>query len=332
MTGTTSELAPFVAALRIGDDGAILLDDVSVGRVSGVATEDALATALMPVVYEHAYARVFPRDDAVAAVDPADLTTALECANTSRSRAEQGWIFSGSDTGGSVLASRHGRTRRFVPGQFLAIDGVVPMPKGSALAVQIAGGSATAQPGFYYAFGEAFRDVNDLAPMVRFYWNVRIGGAVDLVAGLTTLLNRYRIPFDFKIVVRSADYTRRDNAVLYVAQHLFPAVSTILLAAYPAFAALLDQPVPLFARRLAPGLGFAEDPGNRESFGMARSRLVAQALAASRADDGFAAPLFAETLTARIAEAGLRADALWLNAGSDDQYDVPPMLSQQAIH
>lgn len=332
MTDPAIDLAAFVAALRIGDDGTILLDGVSVGRVSGATTEDALATALMPVVYEHAYARAFPKDDAIAAVEPSDLTTALERANTSRSRAEQGWIFSGSDTNGSVIATRHGRSRRFVPGQFLAVDGVMPMRKGSALTVQIAGGSTTAQTGFYYAFGEAFRDVNDLAPVVRFYWNVRLGGAVDLVTGLTTLLNRYRIPFDFKIVVGSADYVRRDNAVLYVAQHLFPAVSTILLAAYPIFAACLDEPVPLFARPLAPGLGFAEDPANRESFGMARSRLVAQALAASRTDGGFATPIFAKTLTEMIAEAGLRADALWLNAGSDDQYDVPPEPSGQTAH
>ncbi len=325
-------LAAFAEALHLGEDGTILLDSVSVGRINGPSTDDALAAALMPIVYEHAYARVFPADRAPVPVVPADLTERFDRANASRPRSERDWIFSGSDANGSVIATRHGRTRRFAPGQFLGVDGVLPLRDGCALDVRIPGGSATAQPGFYYAFGEAFRDANDLGPVVRFYWNVRIDGAVGLVGALTGLLNRYRIPFDFKIVVRAADYTRRDNAVLYVAQDLFPAVSTVILAAYPAFAAFLDDPVPLFARKLAPGLGFAEDPGNRESFGMARSRLVAQALAATRSGSTFAPAAFTLALETAIEAAGLRADAPWLNAGSDDRYDLPPAPTRQAAN
>ncbi len=329
MTEAAATLAPFVAALGLREDGAILLDDRPVGRVTGAITDEALAAALMPIVYEHAYARAYPPPEPIEVGEPGDVTTLLEHANAGRSRIEHGWVFSGSEANGSVLATRHNRTRRFAPGQFLAVDGVLPLRKGGALVVQIPGGSATAQSGFYYAFGRAFRDVNDLGPVVRFYWNVALGGAVGMMTALTALLDRYAIPFEFKIVVRSADFARRDNAVLYVAQDLFPAVSTVLMADYPAFAGFLDDTVPLFARRLAPGLGFAEDPGHRESFGMARSRLVAQALVAARRDAGFAPALFADALTVAIATAGLDAEALWLNPGSHNLYHVPPA---QAVH
>jgi hypothetical protein len=329
MIAAAEELNAFVAALGFAEDGTILLAGNPVGRLGGAAVEAAqLASALAPIVYEHAYTRSFPVPDDMPAGERRDLTAILERANTSRSRSEQGWVGTGTEGDGSVLATRHGRTRRFAPGQFMAADGVLPVRPGAPLVAYVPGGSRTAQPGFYYCFGEAFREVNDLSPLVRFYWNVQAAGAGGLVQTLTTLLNRYQIPFEFKIAVRSDDYVRRDNAVLYLSQDLFPAVSTVIMAIWPALAGFLDEPVPLFARRIAPGLGFAEDPGRGDSFGMARSRLVAGALALARAEGGFSIPLFHERFAEAVAEAGLNPDALWLNAGSTDIYAIPMLGSE----
>jgi len=330
MSDALDMLAPFVAALALDADGTIRLAGESVGRLAGPREDrPALATALAPIVYEHGYARAFPAAAADSS-DPEDFTAALARANAGRACDEAGWRAAGLDAGGGVTATRHGHTRRFAPGQFVAADGEFPIKPGAPLTVHIPVGSKVAQPGFYYCFGEASREINDLSPTVRFYWNVTRAGAERLVRTLTALLNRYRVPFEFKIAVRSQDYVRRDNAVLYIAQDLFPAVITLLTAAWPALAGLLDDDVPLFAKCVAPGLGFAEDPGNGESFGMARSRLVASALAAAHEDQGFAPTRFEAELASGIEEAGLRLDALWRNPGADDIYVFPSLTPERA--
>lgn len=329
MNDTAPMLAPFVAALALDTDGTVRLAGQPVGRLAGPRDDrTALAAALTPIVYEHGYTRPFPAP--AESGDPKDLTAALARANAGRPRDETGWVSVGLDAGGGLTATRHGRMRRFAPGQFVAADGELPVRARTPLVVHLPVGSTVAQPGFYYCFGEAHREANDLSPMVRFYWNVRRAGAERLVHALTGLLNRYHIPFEFKITVRSQDYVRRDNAVLYVAQDLFPAVITLLAAAWPGLAELLDDGVPLFTRCVAPGLGFAEDPGSGESFGMARSRLVAAALAAAWEEDGFAIARFDAELSAAIAAAGLRPDALWRNPGSDDIYVFPSFESERA--
>lgn len=42
-------------------------------------------------------------------------------------------------------------------------------------------------------------------------------------------------------------------------------------------------PVPLFTKPLAPGLGLAEDPGDRLSFGQSRCRIAAEGLVRAHA-------------------------------------------------
>src|SRR5436305_14389954 len=52
----------------------------------------------------------------------------------------------------------------------------------------------------------------------------------------------------------------------------------LLVDVYQAVKDNLKPETPLFTKRLAAGLGFAEDPGNGESFGMSRCRIVAEGL------------------------------------------------------
>lgn len=320
-------LRGFVEALTISDDGALLLAGSAIARV-GDARDDAdrLATLLAPAVYVHGYCRAYPPPPPIVS---RDITAELERANGSRARMESDWSFSARDNQGSVIATRHGRTRRLSPGQFMPRDGVLPLAPGAALVVQFPAGSRTAQPGFFYCFGDAFRDANDLAPLVRLYWHVQAEGAVPLTAALTRLLNRYRIPFEFKVAVDTAELVRRDAAVLYLSQDHYPVAATLLGAAWPLFAPHLGDDVPLFARQLAPGLGLAEDPGGGTSFGMARSELVAKALARSSDGARFAFDRFAGALDAAITEAGLRADALWCNPGSPDLYEALPLVAER---
>ncbi|HTU12259.1 MAG TPA: T3SS effector HopA1 family protein [Allosphingosinicella sp.] len=319
MTEILAPLRAFVAALRM--EGSVLRLDGKMAGVAAGAEAAKLADALTLCVYEHAYTKAYPPADAAPPGEERDLTQAIAGANTTRPRSETGWSVAESWADGSVVATRHGRTRRFGAGQFMPMNGVFPVVAGTALAVQLPAGSATRQPGFYYCFGEGFRDVHDQSPLVRLYWNLMAPGTEAFTAILTGALNRYEIPFELKVATHSAFSARRDNAVLYLARDVFPAAALALHAVLPALAGTLAPDVPLFTKALAPGVGFAEDPGgSNESFGSARSRLVATALAASRTDDGFSWDEFTRQFAEAVGAARLDMDALWLNPGSKDIY------------
>jgi HopA1 effector protein family len=327
MSAVPAELRAFVAALRLEEGGGITLAGRAAGRAwSGEPAQ--MEQALTLVVYEHAYTRPFPPPADEEDLADEDLTAIIAQANATRPRTETGWTLFESTADGSVVASRSGRTRRFAPGQFMAIDGVLPARAGTPLAVQLPAGSATRQPGFYHLFSEGFRDVNDLSPTVRLYWNVAAAGTGPFVAALTGALNRYEIPFEFKVTARAAQFVRRDNAVLYLSKDSFRAAGLAIQAAMPALAPTLRPGVPLFAKQLAEGVGFAEDPGDGESFGSSRSKLVARALLAARHEHGFPWDAFARHFAETVRAAQLDPQALWLNSGSKDCYLLPQLSPQ----
>ena len=335
------ELRAFVEALRLESTGLVLAGQ-NVGR-HGPGALARLGNELPIVVYEHLYTRGFPPppraagshlpgkpQDASAAKVSGDLTAALEAANATSARSEIDWTLMENAPDGSVIATRHGRTRRFVAGQYVVATGVAPAPPGTRLVVHIPAGSSTAQPGFYFAYGAGFRDVNDLSPVVRIYWNVTAAGAPLLLQTLTAALNRYEIPFELKAATEAESHRRRDSAVLYLGQRHYHAALLALGPKLPEIARVLEPPTPLFTKRLADGIGLAENPPGADSFGSARSRLIAEALIAARDGERFPYPAFAERFEQAIAAAKLRRNALWLNAGSEDIYDLPRTLAEAA--
>jgi hypothetical protein len=78
----------------------------------------------------------------------------------------------------------------------------------------------------------------------------------------------------------------------------------------------LQDEVPLFTYKLAPGVGFAESPVNGDSFGMARMRMVAAGLM-NAFDKQYqkTEQQLGEITTALTAE-GIKPEAPYLNDGS----------------
>ena len=116
---------------------------------------------------------------------------------------------------------------------------------------------------------------------------------------------------------------RRDNAVLYLSQDLFHAAWLALAPVLPRLGHALHPGTPLFTKQLAPGVGLAEDPCGDDSFGSARSRLVAGALADARAGEALSWTDFETRFAAAVRVAELDIDALWLNPRSKDIYAFP---------
>jgi hypothetical protein len=97
----------------------------------------------------------------------------------------------------------------------------------------------------------------------------------------------------------------------------------VLVELCPGFTEILLPTVPLFSKYLLPGLGFAEDPGNGESFGMNRCRLLAEAVCRAHASGEPSALARMAAVREVFGENGLALAAPYLNPGSRDDYPFP---------
>lgn len=78
------------------------------------------------------------------------------------------------------------------------------------------------------------------------------------MALVTEQLNREGIPFKTKVLSNPHQYLRADAGVLYVDQRDFGRLRPIIKQLYDDLRTGLNAPVPMFTKRLAPGLGLAE--------------------------------------------------------------------------
>jgi HopA1 effector protein family len=136
----------------------------------------------------------------------------------------------------------------------------------------------TSPYGHYVILGRTVHDAST-GRQVRFYWSLAPEGAAAFLREIGARLERRRIPFQAKVPVRPDGYGRTDAGVLYLGDEDVAVASDAIAAAYRALRTHLRAPVPMFARALAPGLGFAESPPTRDSFGMHRCDLIAEGLA-----------------------------------------------------
>lgn len=224
---------------------------------------------------------------------------------------------------GQVAAQRHGTTRLLWPGEYLAHDATGAPRPGTRLSLYWKREAAIWQPGFYFAFGEMVPDHSDETRFARFYWHVRAAAAPSLLEQVSAALNRFQIPFRFKFLNNSGLYGRNDAAVLYAARRHFHVVTNLLAQLHPGMQSGLGDETPLFTKLLAPGLGFAEDPGNGESFGMSRCRLLAEAVVEAFHNGQQTVAARLQATERRFRDAGVSLTAPHLNFASIDDYLWP---------
>jgi len=200
----------------------------------------------------------------------------LSRANGGRWSMQGGWrIVERRD--GCTVVSRAGLRVWASDGEIEATTDAPPRT-GAEVALRLPRESVDALPGFYVAFGE--RDVTAAGPqgLVRYYWNVSSVGAVRLTALLTRALNAREIGFRLKAISDPGAYQRADAVVLYVSRRDRALVDSVAGDVSHALRNEMGAAVPAFTLLLAPGLGFAEDPGTGESFGIHRCALLAEAI------------------------------------------------------
>jgi hypothetical protein len=287
------------------------------------------------------------------------MRDALAAANATRTRIDRDWLVTETDPTGAVTVTKRGMVRRIPLGEIVTSEapsggavagGVLAYPGVAAQHPRVglpfqgtpgvpAGSMPTAPPqpgklvaialprerpdegGFYFAFGETAASTTEGRPVVRFYWNVPADAAPELMWKLTTALNAHSVAFAFKSPPSSAAYLRRDTATLYIAKTAHDAAVPVIAEVHRAVASRLRPDVPLFAKRLRPGLGFADDPGSSESFGMSRCRLLAEGFWTAFVHGAGSQEAILEQIEMHFFMNGIDLERAYLNPFAADRYE-----------
>ena len=206
-----------------------------------------------------------------------DFMKMLSAANTTNSLLDYNWLVYAIDPTGNVYIKKNEELRWLDQSKFEFADkNQKKHTLNSYVNLKKERENTNLQPVFYHAFSnEIFpQDAN----LVRIYWNIAPEGIAKLLEKLTTILNDYQIPFQFKCLNHPSLYVRNDSAVLYLdKKHLD---ITLLLLPYiiSEVKPYLKQALPWFTKSITAGVSFAEDPGNGQSFGMSRATAIAEAI------------------------------------------------------
>ncbi len=295
-----------------------------------------LAAALTLAIYQQCFARRFNGVWPARAhhYDPdyipdAHFATRLSAANQSRTGWDPGWEICHLGAERDVQVRNGDRYRTVPPGQyaFTAGPGLLPRPS-DLVSLLVLRESTQLQPGFYFAFGETLSDQFDTVDSVRFYFHLDPEGTPELIEQLTTVLNRFQVPFEFKCQKYRENYDRLDAAVLYIARRDFDLTYRLVMELASGMRRYFGEAVPLFTRRSCTGISVADDPHGACSFGQVRCELVAGALLDVRTADAINPQAFLGALKHRFERAGLSFERPYLNAGSADMFDAAPALER----
>jgi hypothetical protein len=267
-----------------------------------------------------------PAFDEVPGVAPGPSLTPfvqqLSAANTGTGALETGWRLVESADDALIVARGDGLRFRAQPGEVVVRDAGPPVA-GASIAVLMPKELMRLSPGFYMALGDAAFAGDGSVALVRLYWNVRADAAARLMEALTRPLNEARVPFRLKVAGAAQLYRRCDAGVLYLPREAFPEGRTIVREAHAALADGLGAETPALTKRLARGLGLAEDPaGGTSSFGLSRSHLLAESMVRAAERGATSTDERLAVVAECFSEEGIELDLPFIEAGSADHYSL----------
>ena len=319
----TKYLLQIVRTVKILSHGSLSFG----GNICSLPEErGAMIQHLGRELYLNCYSRNFkgPTTDVASTSANYGFVNELSAANSSREYLNRGWKILSLMPTGHYIAGKNGLSRILFAGEFIShSDFRGPVQEGSSISIFCPRESRTMHPGFYYVFGEAVGDQQDDSGLLRFYWNIQAEGAVSLVRLITERLNRFQLPFRFKIVNNPTDFDRSDTAILYVNQRYYRLVAELLVEVHQQVSDQLEIGTPLFTKQLAPGLGLAEEPTTGESFGQQRCRILAEALWNIYEQRLKEDETQLNEIRKQLELNGINPDLPYLNTGSTGTYDFP---------
>jgi HopA1 effector protein family len=182
-------------------------------------------------------------------------------------------------------------------------------------------------PGYYMALSDQGDVSSEVRQIIRIYWNLRAEGAAMFVAASTALLNTAGLFFKLKVLNDPGGYGRCDAGVLYLGKGDYTAATPFLHRVYSQIATHLKGHTPKFTKQLAPGVGLAEDPGQEESFGQNRSRILASGILHAHEQGARSLAERLNIVAGYFSSQGVCLDQPFLNADSADLYEPWPASS-----
>ncbi|HEX8219027.1 MAG TPA: T3SS effector HopA1 family protein, partial [Chloroflexia bacterium] len=252
---------------------------------------------------------------ALAGITP--FVQELIAANRGTGYRQDGWLVEREEEG-EVVVSRNGSTLR-VP-TALCSPPAVPGQVGAQVSIWFPKDLLGISPGYYMAVSNKPLSQADEAQLVRLYWHIRAEGAARLVKLVTNLFNADELPFKLKVINDPRRFQRCDAAVLYISRADYSRAVAHVEHARAAIANEMREPVPALTRKLAPGLGLAEDPEDHESFGLHRCAMLAEGLVRAYEKGKERIEERLQEVVDRLVEAGVDIERPYLRAGSTDTY------------
>lgn len=205
-------------------------------------------------------------------------------------------------------------------------DDVTGLAPGATVKVRFAKELRKLSPGFYLALSDEELTGTATRGLVRVYWNLDPAGAPILIREGTRSLNRAGIPFRLKVLDDPARYGRVDSGVLYIRKDDLARAEPAIARMHAAVADHLHERTPVFTRKLAPGVGIAEDPGEGASFGLHHCDLLAEGMIRGFEQRAKSIDQRLAAVDHCYAEKGISLDTPYLNPSSVDTLDLhlPP--------
>ncbi len=291
--------------------------------IAGQPQRQQLQQHLVNTLYSVAYCQM-PQEDTKATLQlpekNQDFIKKLSAANGSSTGLDMNWRVYALNDSGNAFVEKNGEVRHLpLQGFQFANPADQQLKMGIYVHIVRQKESTILQPSFYYVYGNL--TIPQETALVRFYWNLKPEGMHLLIAQLTSLLNQYKIPFSFKCLNHPAYYKRADNAVLYVEKKSTPIINLLLPKVFDKITPHLNKEVPLFTKKIRDGVAFAEDPGNNESFGMHRSRILAEGLLKAYDQKWKKPEKVLSVVLENIKSTGLDPEHLYLNPHSHFFYN-----------
>lgn len=253
---------------------------------------DARLEALQNHLYADCYAAIDPRGAQIPIWQPRDAAPL----------SSGPWRVLEQLAGGNLAAQSGTRVRCLSPGEYL-FDGIpLAAQRGSQVMRHRPRWSNRLDSAFHYLFGASEADACSEDCLVRYYLAVRPETLEHLIHTLIQALDHARLPFSCKYPAQARAFVRRDALVLYLGARYAPEAHRVLARIYPQLACCLRPQTPLWTQELSPGLGFAQEPEDGNSFGVSRCRALAQGLfaAAQAPQNGLLPPVHSAFLQAGI--------------------------------
>tara|TARA_Y100000385_G_C13088372_1_gene637502 strand:- start:921 stop:1967 length:1047 start_codon:yes stop_codon:yes gene_type:complete len=294
-------------------------------KISGSTQKEKFLETLTSMIYQYFYStgKVEPNIETLEKwgtftplpSEQSHYVHNLSSFNNSHSKPDPMWTVT-SVNQESILAEKNHNLKVLKTGQYHLYDVNNQLQIGSKIHLIRQNQDYDIQPYFLYVYSNEVMDSN--SELIRFYFNIDPLYTHTLIDEITKTGNQYHLPFTFKCLDHPNYYKCRSDAfVLYIDKNHHYLAWKVILKLYPLIKNHLNDEVSLFSYKIKDGIGFAEDPGNNQSFGLTRSAAVASLLIEASNDGN-------QLTNSRIQESflnrGILADKMYLSIDSSTSY------------